>query len=434
MVTTVDVQAEPAVAAAVDLAGTGLTAPTDVPVSPPRPAGEQPVVTDRDEPVRIRTRDGDPTGSGRRIAVLAFVVLIVAAVAVAAVAARGRRGNPPGPHGTTPPAAAPTTAIPSTGTARLTGQLIADPPGADTMRGVAPRPGGGLVAVGLSVDLHPRAWVRPAGQPWRSVPPPSPGTGVISDVAAGVVAGAAGRGGQLVAVGWTRDAEAVQHPAVWVSANGDSWRQVTPAGGSAGDLAADGLTELTAVVPVAGGGYLATGVDRKADSVDGDGAVFRSDNGQDWHRVPATGLDGSGPQEVHRVAQTADGRFVAVGSALTGARRGPAVWTSPDGTQWQLTGSPPPGSPTLWAVHQQPDGSVVACGSVGTVDQPATGCWLQRGDGGWGVLDVSTDPGSVPPFYLYALAAAPDGLVAVGAGRGEAGIDAAAWTMQLQLR
>jgi molecular chaperone DnaK len=426
--TTVDVQTEPAVAAAVDLAGTGLTAPTDVPVSPPQPVGEQPVVTDRDEPVRIRTRDGDSTGSGRRIAVLAFVVLVVAAVAVAAVAARGRRGNPPGPHGTAPPAAAPTTAIPSTGTARLTGQLIADPPGPDTMRGVAPRPGGGLVAVGLSVDLHPRAWVRPAGQPWRSVPLPSPGTGVMSDVAAGV---AAGRGGQLVAVGWTRDTGAVQHPAVWVSANGDSWRQATPAGDSAGDLAADGLTELTAIVPVASGGYLAIGVDRKADSVDGDGAVFRSDNGQDWHRVAATGMDGSGPQEVHRVAQAGDGRFVAVGSALTGARRGPAVWTSSDGTQWQLTGSSPPGSPTLWAVHLQPDGSLVACGSSGTVDEPAAGCWLKRGDGDWQPYQVAADPGSAAPLYVYALAATPDGLVAVGLGRDAAGADATAWTVQL---
>jgi actin-like ATPase involved in cell morphogenesis len=423
-VTTVDVPAEPAVAAAVDLAGTGLTAPTDVPVSPPRPAGEQPVVTDRDEPVRIRTRDGDSTGSGRRIAVLGFAVLVVAAVVVAAVAVRGRRPTAP-EVGTTRPAVASTGPLTSVGTARLTGQLVADPPGADTMRGVAALPGGGLVAVGLSVDLHPLVWVRPAGQPWRSVPAPSPGTGVMADVAAG-------RGGQVVAVGWTRDAGAVQHPAVWLSTNGETWRQVSPA--SAGDLAADGLTELTAITPVASGGYLAIGVDRKVDTVDGDGAVFRSANGQDWQRVPATGLDGSGPQEVHRIVQTGDGRFSAAGSALTGARRGPAVWTSPDGTQWQLTGSAPPGSPTLWAVYQQPDGSVVACGSTGTVDQPAAGCWLQRGDGGWGPLDVVPDPGSAPPIYLYALAGTPDGLVAVGAGQGPAGVDAAAWTVQVQPR
>jgi molecular chaperone DnaK len=431
--TTVDAdpapdRAEPAVAAAVDLAGTGLTAPTDIPVSPPRPAGEKPVVTDRDEPVRIRTRDGEPTGARRRIVVLAFALLVVAAVVVATVvvatvAVRGRRSVAPDPGRTTLPAAAPTTAPPSVGTARLTGQLVADPPGPDTMRGVTVRPDGGLVAVGLSVDLHPRAWVRPAGQSWRSVPPPSPGTGVMADVAAG-------RGGQLVAVGWTRDAESVQHPAVWLSANGETWRQVAPAG----DLTADGLTELTAIAPVTGGGYLAIGVDRKADSVDGDGAVFRSDNGQDWHRVAATGLDGSGPQEVHRIAQTSDGRFVAVGSALTGARRGPAVWTSTDGTQWQLTATAPPGSPTLWAVRPQPDGSVVACGSAGTVDQPTAGCWLQRGDGGWGPLDVAPDPGSAPPIYLYALAGAPDGLVAVGAGQGPSGVDAAAWTVRLQQR
>ncbi len=421
-VTTVDGQGEPAVAAAVDLAGTGLTAPTDIPVSPPRPAGEQPVVTDRDEPVRIRTRDGEPTGAGRRIAVLAFVVLVVATVVVAAVAVRGRRGAPPRTEPSRPVVT--TTTAPSVGTARLTGQLVADPPGPDTMRGVAVRPDGGLVAVGLSVDLHPRVWVRPAGQPWRSVPPPSAGTGVMADVATG-------RGGQLVAVGWTRDAQAVQRPAVWLSANGESWRRATPGG----DLVADGLTELTAIVPVTGGGYLAIGVDRKADSVDGDGAVFRSDNGQDWHRVAATGLDGSGPQEVHRIAQTGDGRFVAVGSALTGARRGPAVWTSADGTQWQLTGTAPPGSPTLWAVHPQPDGSLVACGSSGTVDQPAAGCWLQRGDvrgdTGWGPLDVAPDPGSVPPIYLYALAGAPDGLIAVGAGQGGSGVDAATWTVHL---
>jgi hypothetical protein len=71
---------------------------------------------------------------------------------------------------------------------------------------------------------------------------------------------------------------------------------------------------------------------------------------------------------------------------------------------------------------------------VGTVDQPAAGCWLQRGDGGWGPIDVVSDPGSTPPIYLYALAGAPDGLVAVGAGRGPAGADAAVWTATLQLR
>jgi molecular chaperone DnaK len=96
---------------------------------------------------------------------------------------------------------------------------------------------------------------------------------------------------------------------------------------------------------------------------------------------------------------------------------------------WQSTGSAPPGSPTLWAVRPRPDGSLVSCGTVGTTDRPSAGCWVQRGDSDWQPLAVGTQDGSPQPLYIYALADTADGLVAVGAGRGPSGVDAAQWTV-----
>jgi molecular chaperone DnaK len=396
----------------------GLTEAMDHTVEiPVLPALPRPVVTDRDvAPVVVRT--GAPGagywGRGARTAVIAFLViaLVVAGIVVLAL----HRSSPrPGGSGAGTPGEPRVTATAATGTVGLAGQLVTDPPGPDTMRAVAVSGTDDLVAVGLSVDLHARAWVRHGPGDWTAVTPPAPGTSGVSDVAV--------NGKRMVAVGFTGTATQ-RRPAVWTGTTGDSWTAVP----LPPDLRAAGLTELTAVTAV-GAGFLAIAVDRTTDPVDGDAAVFRSDDGVTWHRVAASGLDGPGPQDVHRVVHT-DGGYVAVGSALVGAARGPALWTSPDGTKWQPMLSVPPGAPTLWAVLPLPVGRLLTCGAAGPVEQPVPGCWVLRADT-WDKLDLVPDAGAPGPRYLYGLAQSPGGVVGVGTARGEAGVDAAVWQLRL---
>jgi hypothetical protein len=134
------------------------------------------------------------------------------------------------------------------------------------------------------------------------------------------------------------------------------------------------------------------------------------------------------------VIQTGDRRFVAIGSALDGAHRGPSVWTSPDGLRWQPTGLAPDRSPALSALAQLSDGSLLTCGAVGLVDRPSVGCWTQRDGEPWRAFDVTAELSSATPLYVYAAVPTAGGLVIVGTGGTEAGIDAAVWTLTLQPR
>jgi molecular chaperone DnaK len=408
-----------------DLIGAGLTEPMDLTVEiPVLPDLPRPVVTDRDEPVVVRT--GAPGegywGRGVRTALIVFLVigLVLAGIIVLTMRGSGDRSSGAGGAGGTGRTGEQQHTAPASGSAALllTGQMVADPPGPDAMRAVAALGSGDLVIVGLSVDLHPRAWVRHGSGAFRLVTPPSPGMGGVSDVAV--------NGARVVAVGWTATGGA-KRPAVWTGTTGDSWSAVP----LSPDLRSAGLTELTAVT-AAGSGFLAIGVDRTVDPVDGDAAVFRSDDGTTWRRVAATGLDGPGPQDVHRVI-LAGGRYVAVGSALVGAGRGPAVWTSTDGAKWQPMLSVPPGSPTLWTVLALPDGTLLSCGAAGPVEQPVPGCWLLHGTS-WDPLDVTSDSGSPAPRYVYGLASTRGGIFGVGTARDDAGVDAGFWQLRLPSR
>ncbi len=419
--------AEPAVNRMVNLAYTGLTAPTDVKVvlPPPSRLAPAPVITDRDDVV-VRTREGSP-GWLRRAAPLAvgLVVLAVAAVVVMALRSPDEGvGQPPTPSD---PGASLGQALP--GEVSLNGQLVIDPVGIDSMRAVTAAPSGDLIGVGVSVDLQPRAWVRRGAQPWRASRLPEVARGGISDVAAARI----GAQQRIVAVGWA-GTEREHRPAIWTSTNGEGWQspKLPP------DLVAPGILELTAVTPAVGGGFLAIALDRRADTLDGDATVFRSDNGSDWHRVAATGLDGSGPQDVRRITRTADGRLLAVGSIQEGAHRGAGLWTSPDGVKWQSYSSVPSGAPTLWTVTQVSDGSLLACGSVGLADPPTVGCWTQpAGDGKapWQRYDVTAEPGTPAPVFLYDCVNTAQGLLLVGTARDDAGkVDAGVWSARALAR
>jgi molecular chaperone DnaK len=141
-------------------------------------------------------------------------------------------------------------------------------------------------------------------------------------------------------------------------------------------------------------------------------------------------LDGPGPQTVQRLVRTKEGQFVAIGSALSGARQGPAIWTSPDGVSWQASPYLPQGSPTLLGIAQLDDGRLVMCGSVGSADRPAVRCWIQSEQQQWDRWDVEP-AGGPAPLYLYGLTNAGGDTLLVGIGRTGNAADAAYWTAEL---
>lgn len=398
--------APPAVSESVDLVGTGLTGATDVSaviasIPPPRSA-EQPVV--------IRTRDRTPGTSrtkGRGRAILFAVVILVVLGVVGYLVTR------PSDPATPPPAAVgpSTSASAAAQTLSLTGNLVTAPSGPDTMRAVAVAPSGDLVAVGTSLHQEPRAWVRRGGK-WTVTA--VGGQGAMEDVVAGP--------NGLVAVGFA-GAGAQRRPAVWTSVDGAKWTLVS----AAGDFApAKGVTELTAIT-TNGDGLLAAGVDRRTDRVDGDVAMYSSTNGTQWSSASAVGLTGPGPQAVQRMAQTSSG-LVAIGSALVGAHRGPAMWTFADGKTWQAAADVPAGSPALWGVAEQADKALLVCGSTGTADQPVVACWRNK-SGHWEELAVKPASGSATPLYVYGLVVTGGKVEAVGVGRKGDTVDAATWTI-----
>ncbi|WP_370964387.1 Hsp70 family protein [Amycolatopsis sp. cg9] len=407
----VPVRSRPEVSAPVDLVRTGLTGAPDVlvPVVLVPPAAGRPR-----EVVRTR-RDGavPAKGHGRLVAVLVTVLVLGVVAAVAFFATRPAGDAAPKPSALPAPGGPGTTAAE---TLRLTGELVVPPDGADVMRAVTRLPSGTLVAVGLSAGQQPRAWLRrPGGAPAAVSPPPGEGQAALADVVTS--------GSGVVAVGWAGTGRA-RRPAVWLSATGEQW-QLLPAGGSF--VPGGGVTELTAVTAGGDGRLYAAGVDRGSDTADGDVAIFASPDGKSWDRLPATGLAGPGPQTVTRLIRTADGRFLAAGSALTGARRGPALWTSPDGIAWTPDTSVPAGSPTVLGLTREADGTVLACGSVGPADQPSTGCWTRSGSGSWRTWTVTGTPA---PVYVYGVVSTPDGLVLAGVGREGSTVDAGLWTVR----
>ncbi|MEU0885652.1 Hsp70 family protein [Lentzea sp. NPDC005914] len=386
-----------AVAEQVDLAKTGLTAATDVRV----PMG----------PSAVAVRTSDKTGSrsrGRWTAAVTMAAVATIGAGVVYVVSRDREES------TAPDrrsSAISTPAVPLAGTLRLSGALITAPDGADVVRSVTLSASGEQVAVGLSEKQQPRSWF--GGAP---VDVPFENQGALADVVAGA--------GKFVAVGWTGTGPA-RRAAVWTSAAGRSWTLVPPGGEIAPGAP---VKELTAVVVGPDGRFLAFGVDRGTDRVDGDVAVLASADGVVWSRVPAVGLSGTGPQSVSRVARVSDG-LVAVGAALAGARQGPAVWTSVDGIAWQQSPYVPDGAPTMTGIAQAADGVLWACGSVGTTDRPAMGCWRQVDRQKWERWDVRPETDVPQVVYSYGLIKTPNGLLLGGVGHAGTATDAAVWRL-----
>ena len=171
--------------------------------------------------------------------------------------------------------------------------------------------GPGIVAVGRPN----KAWYSADGLTWEAaeVPPvPAdvyPGDDgkspqvYMTDVAAGA--------DRLVATGWMMFNDNGEGPAMWVSSDGTSWRDVPidgdvfPRGCDISDV--DGDAD----------GFVAVGGCRTGEAL-----VWRSPDGERWERVGGDAFDGDTP----RMVTASPMGWVAVG--------GDAVWTSVDGGSW----------------------------------------------------------------------------------------------------
>jgi molecular chaperone DnaK len=426
----------PAVSEKVDLARSGLTGITDIRTVLASMQPQEPVTMtpppNRQQFAQVRTRDpvnaSGGTGRGRWIAVL-VVLLILALVAALIFFVLNKNNNAGGPGGT--PTEPPQTQIagpPAVGKVTLTGEpLVTAPEGTDEMIGVITRANGDIIAVGASENRKARAWVSKGGQPFRAADVPVDQQGEMRDVA--VV------GSTVVAVGWTGAGQTTR-AAVWTSVDGLKWNLLPPQGDF---TPTSGFKRLTAVTH-RDRRLFAIGRDDRADRTEGDSAVYSSADGTTWQPITGvTGLSGSGPQDVEKLARTADGSLVAVGSVLAGAKRGPAIWFSKDGAKWDLspyTPGPADGSPNLKGVATLTDGTLMVCGSVGTGQPPPASCWTQAKDQNWERWNVTTDPSAPRVIFLNGMSPA-DGNKAVVVGIGQASVDgktvndASRWTINL---
>jgi serine/threonine-protein kinase len=172
---------------------------------------------------------------------------------------------------------------------------------------------------------------------------------------------------RLFAVGFTSELRETDG-AVWVYADG-SWTR----------LAATSLEEpgFQTMLDVTGGGrvpLIAVGCEDAADRCDtefssaSDAAVWTSDDGISWERLPLAGgrFDGQGPQAM-RAATMYRGQVVAVGTQESpdGTDTDGGVWTSIDGVTWRAPGPLSPSASVLGGPGNQSLRALVVFGAGG---------------------------------------------------------------------
>jgi hypothetical protein len=241
------------------------------------------------------------------------------------------------------------------------------------------------------------------------------------------IAALARTGDTTVAVGWLQ-LGADRDAATWTS-TGDSFTRTCELEDVCGDAAVPGADRRQEMLGVAalGNGFVAVGRDTDPAGGNFDAAVWRSDDGQTWERVPlpADGFSGPVSQSMNDVVSTGTG-LIAVGRNGLDA----AVWRSSDGVSWEPVRSDvleAPGAQEMLAVTAGGPGLVV----VGYED----GGGERRRDAAVWTFDgtdwqrVAAGTLTAPAGQeMRAVAVVAGRLVAAGSDTSSGDLDAAVWT------
>jgi len=279
----------------------------------------------------------------------------------------------------------------------------------------------GSVVTGVAGDFEVRraaVWTSADGSSWERAPHDeiifgrSPGL----DPASGIVemTAVAATSEQIVAAGIDRTPGHLGETwtaAIWASPDGVSWTRVADE---------DGFRRATihAVLPVASG-WVAVG---NAPSVGTTrvAAVWTSTDGASWQRVPHDpAVFGVGRTSIAGVAESGTG-LVAVGSDRSLAPPAAAVWVSPDGTSWSRVPHDEsvfggPGLQAMEAVTAAPSRFVAVGVDWPDQSEPRPAVWESDDGLTWHRVPAAMVPVGEPGgAWMTAVAAGPDGVVAVG--------------------
>ncbi|NJP96928.1 hypothetical protein HCN51_47180 [Nonomuraea sp. FMUSA5-5] len=275
--------------------------------------------------------------------------------------------------------------------------------------------GGRYVAVG-SASGDAGLWTIRNWQSWKSMSLGGTGRQTLEDVTYG------SRG--WLAVGGTEPNAGVTDPLLVTSTDGENWKRVDVTG----DLARrpDQLYLRTDVVTAGKKGYVLAGESRDQSGATGAAMWFTPDT-RKYTRSSKLPQGGAGVR-VHDVTAVGDG-YVAVGGSGGADQERTVVWYSEDGVNWTARDAVSPPDATSAGLRRVAayQGKLVAIGTAMTNGARRAFAAVSGDDGqSWETAWLPTDQAAA----VYDLAAAQEGLVAVGwhgvPGEG----DSAAWTSQ----
>ncbi|MFI7232825.1 hypothetical protein ACIBO5_57430 [Nonomuraea angiospora] len=275
---------------------------------------------------------------------------------------------------------------------------------------------GRYVAVG-SASGDAGLWTIRDWASWKSMSLGGPGKQTLEDVAHG------SRG--WLAVGSTETNVALTDPLLVTSADGESWKKVDVTGDLARDPNAPSLE--THVVTAGKEGYVLAG-EAKDQMGTASAAMWFTPDLRKFTRSKKLPQGGSGVRIYDAVA-TGDGGYVAVGGSGGADQESSVVWHSSDGVNWSARKRVVPPDATsagLRRVTTYQD-KLVAVGTAVSGGSRRAFAAVSDDDGStWQTAWLPADQAAA----VYDLAAADEGLVAVGwhgvPGEG----DSAAWTSQ----
>ena len=249
--------------------------------------------------------------------------------------------------------------------------------------------GPGFVAVGLRSSgsrSGAAVWISPDGRSWSRVVDEQ--DTFYSRIAGRQMTSVTEANGRLVAVGFESRAQRAHSAAVWTSDDGLSWARVPHDDTVFGSGSA--FFQMNDVV-AGGPGFVAVGIEMveelargygdgrlpdaddslttRAQNGDYGGAIWTSEDGLTWSRIPAEQLPTTGEENVQLEAISAGGPgLTAVGWRDTADGVRAEVWTSSDGERWALAADPQ-------RAFVVPDGQVMAdvTAATGSSDLVAVG-------------------------------------------------------------